>query len=77
MTVIISRWGNSLGIRIPKAALEEAWLHEGDKVDVLAEDGKLIVRKTTRRSLAELVAAITPENRHAEQYWPPVGAEEW
>lgn len=79
MIAKISRWGNSLGIRIPKSALERAQLREGDDVDVVAaEDGSLVVRRAVpRRSLDELAAAITPQNRHDDAFPEPVGNERW
>jgi antitoxin MazE len=75
----ISRWGNSLGIRIPKSALEKAQLHEGDQVDVVAEaDGRLVMcRKVSRRSLDDLVAEITPDNRHGDAFPDLTGNELW
>ena len=78
MTATISRWGNSLGLRIPKSALAEARLEEGDQVDVVTEGGRLIItRKPSRPRLTDLVAAITPENRHAETVDVLVGKEAW
>ena len=77
MTTTISRWGNSLGLRIPKAALQEAHLVEGDQVRVSVEEGRLTIRRAQRLDLAELVAQITPENRHDEFEATTVGAEVW
>ena len=77
MTVTVSRWGNSLGLRIPKAALEEARLAEGDQVSVTVETGQLVIRKKPRVDLADLVSRITPENRHDEQIPSTVGNEAW
>lgn len=77
MNVAISRWGNSFGIRIPKAALEEANLHEGDRVNVVSENGKLVISKAARRTLEELVADMTPENSHPETFSVAVGHETW
>ncbi len=78
MRATISRWGNSLGVRIPKSALEEAHLAEGDHVDVVSEDGKLVLsRQKSRPTLDELVARITPENRHGEVIGDLVGNEVW
>lgn len=34
MTVTISRWGNSLAVRLPKGALEAAGLREGDVLEI-------------------------------------------
>lgn len=78
MIATISRWGNSLGIRIPKHALAEAHLEEGDQVDIVAQDGKLVMtRKERRPTLESLVYRITPENRHGEPFGSLVGKELW
>ncbi len=78
MRVTISRWGNSLAIRIPKDALEQADLHEGDLLDVVSERGNLIlVPQAARPSLDELIAQITPENTHSPVFETIVGAEAW
>lgn len=80
MTTDLGRWGNSLGVRIPKAVAERAGLREGDRVSLdVAGDGALVIRAATRRySLDELVAGITPRNRHDETDWgAPSGRERW
>jgi len=80
MTTELGRWGNSLGVRIPKALAERAGLQEGDRVSLdVANDGALVIRRATPRySLDELVAGITPRNRHDETDWgAPVGKEPW
>lgn len=76
-TTTIARWGNSLGIRIPKDAAERADLHEGDVVRVLAEGGHLLVLREHDRSIEQLIEMITPENVHAETFETPIGAEVW
>lgn len=80
MTTDVSRWGNSLAIRIPKALATEAGLTEGDTVSVeAAGDGSLVVRPARARyRLEDLVGAITRRNRHGESAWGgPVGRESW
>jgi len=39
MQVRVARWGNSLGLRIPKDIALRAGLREGTRVDVEAEGG--------------------------------------
>ena len=39
MTTRIAKWGNSLGLRLPKSVTQEAQLDEGDKVDVIGPGG--------------------------------------
>ncbi len=77
MTVRISRWGNSFGVRIPKAALEDAHLQEGDRVEVVSRDGQLVIVKAKSRTLEELVSEMTVENSHPETEWPQTGNEVW
>jgi antitoxin MazE len=73
----LDRWGNSLGVRLPKAIAESAALREGDSVEISFEDSAVIIRRAKPQyTLEELVAGITPENRHAEAGWgPAVGRE--
>jgi antitoxin MazE len=80
MTTDVSRWGNSLAIRIPKLLADELQLGEGDAVTLEAgENGALVIRPARPRyRLEDLVAGITPENRHPETGWgPEVGKETW
>jgi antitoxin MazE len=75
----IAKWGNSLGLRIPKSVALEAQVDEGDTVDVSVKNGVIVVRPNRPTySLEQLVAKITPRNRHNESDWgPPVGDEAW
>ena len=78
MIVRISRWGNSLAVRIPKGLLDGAQLQEGDEVEMQSEEGTIvIVARKGVPSLQELVARITAENTHAEQAPLGVGSELW
>jgi len=77
----MAKWGNSLAVRIPKDVAQEAHLKEGDAVVIKAAKGRIELRRADRiPTLEELVAQITPENRHPETDWgPDVGREkiEW
>lgn len=76
----VSKWGNSLAIRIPLGVARQAGLGEGDAVALALDgDGGIVLRPTRRKySLAELVARITPRNRHRETDWGrPQGEEAW
>src|SRR4051794_2923537 len=78
-TTQVSRWGNSLGLRLPKSVAREAQLDEGDPVDVSVDNGAIVIRPSRPRySLDELVRRITPKNRHAGSDWGgPLGDEAW
>ncbi len=75
----IARWGNSLGLRLPKSVTLEAQVDEGDTVDVSVRNGAIVIRPSRPTySLELLVAKITPRNRHHESDWgTPVGDEAW
>lgn len=75
----ISRWGNSLGLRLPKSVALEAQVDEGDRVDVSVNNGVIVIRPSRPTySLEQLVAKITPRNRHDESDWgTPLGHEAW
>jgi antitoxin MazE len=75
----IAKWGNSLGVRIPKAVAEEVGLDEGASVEVKVSGRNLVLAPTRREySLNELVNRITPKNRHGETDWnAPAGKEIW
>jgi antitoxin MazE len=76
----VSKWGNSLAVRIPHALAKEARLAEGDRLSFsLAEDGSIVLRSTRRKyQLRDLVNRITPKNRHCETDWgKPEGRETW
>ena len=79
MRARIAKWGNSLGVRIPKAVAKEVGLDEGVNVEVKVSVGNLVLAPARREySLKELVAGITSKNRHAETDWgPPIGSEKW
>ena len=80
MLATVSKWGNSRALRIPKQLALESGLDFGSKVELILEDGQLRIVPVTepRYTLEELVAQITPENRHEEVDWgPPVGKEVW
>jgi antitoxin MazE len=76
----VSKWGNSLAVRIPQAIAKEARLSEGDCLAMdLDRDGAIVLRSARRRyELAELVSRIKPANRHRETDWgQPQGEESW
>ena len=75
----IARWGNSLGLRLPRAVAAEAQLDEGDTVEVSVKGGAIVVRPARPTyCLNQLVSKITPRNRHGESdCGPPVGDESW
>lgn len=79
-TTQVAKWGNSLAVRIPKALAEDAQLREGEPVTVMVPvEGGLVIKPARRKyQLRQLVARITPKNRHEETDWgKPRGKELW
>jgi antitoxin MazE len=79
MKTRISKWGNSLAIRIPKHLGSEAELEEGTEIELSVRNGSIIITPVSANySLDDLVLGITAENRHTETDWGlPRGAEVW
>ncbi|MBK7190225.1 MAG: AbrB/MazE/SpoVT family DNA-binding domain-containing protein [bacterium] len=80
MRTKVLKWGNSLGLRIPKAFAEDIRVADGTPVEMTMVDGQLIVRVAEDRewSLDGLLAGVRPDNLHAEvDTGGPVGGESW
>lgn len=84
MKVAFQKWGNSLALRVPKAFADEIGASDGRAAEMTVSDGKLVItiartrRHKRRYALDDLVAGITPANRHDEVDWgPAVGNEVW
>ena len=77
MQTNVTKWGNSLGIRIPSALAKKFGITEGVPVEFQV-DGDAIVIRRKRYSLELLLAEITPQNVHTEvSAGPALGREIW
>ena len=63
---LVKKWGNSPAVRLPAAIMEAAHLALDQAVEVRAEHGRVIIEPAAP-SLDDLVAGITPQNRHGEE----------
>jgi antitoxin MazE len=80
MTTVVRKWGNSIGIRLPKTLAQEVEISEGASVIIEARNGRIIITpaRRYRYQLADLVRHITPKNRHeAIETGEPRGKEAW
>jgi antitoxin MazE len=79
MQTVIRRWGNSQGIRIPKAIMIQAGLEEDDLIKLEVEAGKIIIKPYREKlTLRERMAAYDGDYKGEE--WDtglPTGDEEW
>jgi antitoxin MazE len=80
MVAKVQRWGNSQGLRLPKHVLESADIAIGDDVEVIPQEGQILIKKMSKRKfdLAEMVSRM-PRNYkvHEEDFGGPAGKEEW
>lgn len=82
MMTTIQKWGNSQGVRFPKALLAEANIKRGDDVRIFVEDNRIIVeslkRVRGRYRLADLLAQMpSDDEREVVDWGKPVGDEVW
>jgi antitoxin MazE len=78
MQTRVQKWGNSLGVRIPRSLAEQIGLGAGSAVSLSAKDGELLVKtaRPTRLSLDELLAEVSDSNLHSSvETGSAVGAE--
>lgn len=67
MTTTVQKWGNSLAVRIPTNIAEQAAIEQGSEVEIQVNEQCItLIPKRRKPTLDELLAMITPENRHAE-----------
>lgn len=79
MKTKIQKWGNSLGVRLPKAIAEQKSLREGLGVTVVLKNNQIVLEPDTEEtSLATLLDGINSENVHGETEWAEArGNEVW
>ena len=75
----IGKWGNSLGIRLPKHVLESLHLGVKDLVSCSLEDGKLILKPLSHRNKYTLEQLLAQVQEPSEEitWGKPEGGEVW
>ena len=84
MKATVSRWGNSLGLRLPKRLIDELEIREGTQVDLEpAQNGGYTLRVASisvpiaKFSLSSLVADLEPMSQEEVDWGQPQGDEVW
>ena len=78
MRVKVQAWGNSLGLRIPKAYATELGVQAGTEMEVNIDAGALRAEPAPEMQLDALLSQITDANQPGEADWgEPRGAEAW
>lgn len=81
MTNKSQKWGNSVGVRVPKTILKELGLKDIFEYTICTEHRRIVLtpkrlKKIKEPTLDELLDKITPKTRHPEFDWgPAVGKE--
>ena len=44
----VAKWGNSLAVRLPADLVRNLGLKEGDQIDLVEDDGTMLVRRQPR-----------------------------
>ncbi len=73
-----ARWGNSIGVRIPRELAKRAGIGIDSTIQIDEADDGIFIKPVRRKeySLKELVKGITRQNRHNEvDFGRPVGKE--
>ena len=87
MQTTIVKWGNSHGIRLPKAFLQNMQIYENDPVDVILENDRIVIKKTIqnghktiKQRLKELYGENFEEYSSSQKeidWGKPMGNEIW
>ena len=74
----VSKWGNSLALRVPKALAGEIRLHEGLTVDMTIKNDSLVVRPARPKYKLKDLLANETRSKNVETDWGEArGEEEW
>lgn len=78
MDGVIRKWGNSLAVRLPKAAIQQAAFGPDQRVRLTATRDRIVIERAqgVDYDLDDLVGGITRANLHGEvDFGPAVGRE--
>jgi antitoxin MazE len=79
--VTIGKWGKNLAIRFPSEIVKAAQLSSGEQLDIEAQDGNIVIRRTAPHfTLEELFHGKNPKEWRAAyagafDWGPDVGRE--
>ncbi len=77
MEVRVARWGNSLGVRIPKAIAGRLGLAEGTSVEIETQGECVVIsRAQPRYALEDLLLGMTPRAMSEAFDWGPDAGRE-
>ena len=74
----ITKWGNSLALRLPKSVAADAQLREGSEVELRVDGGALLVRPSRPKyRLKDLLVKDAPNRSEEFDRGQAKGEEAW
>lgn len=74
----VTKWGNSLALRLPRSVAADARLREGSEVEMRVENDCLVIRPSRPKySLEDLLAGEAPERSEEYAWGQAKGEEAW
>ncbi|PIR85714.1 AbrB/MazE/SpoVT family DNA-binding domain-containing protein [Candidatus Kaiserbacteria bacterium CG10_big_fil_rev_8_21_14_0_10_44_10] len=79
MKTKIQKWGNSLGVRLPKNITEQKALRAGLGVSIVIKNDQIVIEpREEELSLETLLNTVSADNLHKETDWSKTqGNEVW
>ena len=78
MNIQLSKWDNSLAVRIPASFIKQIHLKDGDRVEAtLSNDGSLVIRpqKLDRKTIAKMAKELRDSMKMGKSVMDEVRAE--
>ena len=57
-TTSLKQWGNSMGVRIPKEALEKSKIQTSDILEVVAVNGAITLQKKGKKKFSDIAKPL-------------------
>ena len=77
MQARIAKWGNSLGLRIPKDITTQLGLAEGAEVQIEIEGDRVVISpRRPHYKLSDLLGGMTPKSMRDAFNWGPDASRE-
>ena len=81
MIATISKWGNSQGLRLPKAVMDNLHIEIGDQVNIVVVNKTVvlepIVNSPVKYKLKDLLNQLPQDYQVSEVFTESQGSEQW
>lgn len=82
-SVAVNKWGNGLGLHLPKAFVQTLNIHDGDRLHLkIKQETIQITKRSKQLTLSEMMEGVTGDIMHSyfeddEAFGIPAGREVW